>query len=533
MRNILILCGFFWGMSLGATTPELGKDKLRKLVKLPTVSFQSSWGFDAERGFVLGSNEHETSNRIAALRVELKNNDSDAECYLHLGELYLGINRLSNAHGAFAQAATLFRRRVESRPDDALLLAGFGRALQGADKKSEAESVLRKAVQLAPKEAKCWIALGRFLDSRAHHALLELPTPADGDSATGASLDKLSPGQVLQAQKWMEEAAHCFDSAVAAGPTDAEAYFRRGMHCSLRNMMLNVIRLASGEQKESLDPLSEYFSPDGLADLQRASRLDTANYRLLGNTVLYEIYTACAHKGQINWHDFSWNALPDKSQRSIREELTRLQNLADNPDRQIAAGSLEVLGVIQGPVLHETHKGIADLRRAVALDPSREQSWELIASSLAQTEHYDELLSLAENRVQQNDTTRNRVILAKAYEKLKRWDDAEGEIQLAIKDSPDDFSLNLGLGALLLKRSQDDESVLSDADGWLSHAQEILKKMPANERTHQQIVELTLTRSIYFALTDEVETARLWVKSVLDQDKNNKMAREILSAMDY
>ena len=102
-----------------------------------------------------------------------------------------------------------------------------------------------------------------------------------------------------------------------------------------------------------------------------------------------------------------------------------------------------------------------------------------------------------------------------------------------MKDSPDDFTLNLGFGALLLKRSQDDPSLLSDADGWLAHAQEILKKMPPTERTRQQIVELTLTRSIYFALSDEVETARLWAKSVLEQDKDNKMAQEILSAIDY
>jgi tetratricopeptide (TPR) repeat protein len=194
---------------------------------------------------------------------------------------------------------------------------------------------------------------------------------------------------------------------------------------------------------------------------------------------------------------------------------------------------LEVLGVLQGPVFHENGTSMAELRRAVALDPSRDQAWELIASSLAQSHSYDDLLILAEDRVQQSDSTRNRLLLAKAYEKLRRWDDAEQEIQFAIKDSPDDFTLNLSLGAVLLRRSQEDPDALSDADGWLAHAQEILKKLPPGQRTHQQVVELTLTRSIYFALTDEVETARLWAKSVLEQDKENRMARDILSAIDY
>jgi tetratricopeptide (TPR) repeat protein len=525
MRRILVLLSVLLALNLNATTPELGKDKLRNLVKLPAISFRPSWTFDAERGFILGSNDHEVSNKIATLRLELKNDDSDASRYLRLAELYTSANHTAAARNAYAHAAELYRRRVELRPDDALLLAGFGETLQGAGKDSEAESVLRKAVRLAPKESTCWITLGRFLDTGARRALLE-----DNGRNPG---ENISPAQVAKAQKCMEEAGRCFDQAVTLAPNDAEVYLRRAVHRSLRNMLANQIRLASGEQKEDVDLLSGYFSPEGLADFERASRLDPNNYSLLANTILYEIYTVCAHKGQVNWREFSWNSLPDKSQRSIREELTRLENLGENPDPQISAGALEILGIIQGPVLHQNRKCLADLHRAVALDPSREQAWELMASTIAQSEHYDELLALAEDRIRDNDNTRNRIILAKAYEKLKRWDEAEEEIQIALKDSPEDFALNLGIGALLLKRSQDDPSLLSDADGWLAHAQEILKKMPPNERSRQQIIELTLTRSIYFALADEVDTAKLWLKSVLDQDKDNKMAQEILSAMDY
>ena len=527
MRRILVFLSILLALNVGASTPELGKDKLRKIVKLPTISFRPSWTFDAERGFLLGSNEHEVSNKLASLRLELKNDDSDAGRYLRMAELYSSVNHGANAHNAYSQAADLFRKRIDSQADDALLLASFGEALQGSGKNSEAESVLRKAVRLSPKDAKCWIALGRFLDAGARRALLEGPSE---DSSSG---DRISSAQVSQAQKSIEEAGHCFDQAIIVSPDDSAVYLRRAVHRSLRNMLLNQIRLASGEQKEDVDLLADYFSPEGLVDFQRASRLDVNNYSLLANTILYEIYTVCARKGQVNWHDFSWNSLPDKSQRSIREELTRLENLGENPDPQLSAGALEVLGIIQGPVLHESRKSLADLHRAIALDPSREQAWELMASTIAQSEHYDELLSLAEDRVRDNDTTRNRIILAKAYEKLKRWDDAEEEIQVALKDSPEDFTLNLGYGALLLKRSQDDPSLLSDADGWLAHAQEILKKMPTTDRSRQQIIELTLTRSIYFALADEVDTARVWVKSVLEQDKDNKMALEILSAMDY
>ena len=472
MRKLLILSALFLALSLGATTPELGKDKLRKLIKLPTISFPPSWTFDPERGFILGSTDLEASNKIAALRLELKHDNSDAERFLQLGRLSASINRGTEARTSFTGAVALFRKRVDSQPDDASLLTSFGEALQGAGKNPEAESVLRKAVRLAPKDSSCWIALGRLLDAEAHGALLGTPTDAD----VGNASDKLSPALVSQAQKCLNEAAYAFDQAVTNAPRDSQVYFRRAIHRSLRNTMLNQIRLASGERKEDVDLLTDYFSTEGLADLQHASKLDSNNFRLIGNAILYEIYATCAHKGQVNWHDFSWNSLPDKSQRSIRDALTRLENLSDNPDVKIAAGALEILAVLHGPVFRESSKSLADLHRAVALDPSREHAWELMASTVAQSGHYDDLLTLSEDRLRRNDTTRNRIILAKAYEKLKRWDDAEEEIQFAIKDSPDDFVLNLGLGALLLKRSQGDPATLAEADGWLAHAQEILKK---------------------------------------------------------
>src|ERR1700759_3633170 len=92
MRRLLVLLGFLLAFHLPAATPELGKDKLRKLVKLPTINFQPSWTFDAERGFILGSNEHEVSNKLDSVQRELKQDDTDAARYLRLGELYSSIH---------------------------------------------------------------------------------------------------------------------------------------------------------------------------------------------------------------------------------------------------------------------------------------------------------------------------------------------------------------------------------------------------------------------------------------------------------
>lgn len=534
MRAIFVLSCLLMTLTVRGATPEVGKDTLRKLVKLPTITFPANWQFDPEHGFTLGSGDPDVLAQISALRKKMQRNNSDAERYLRIAELYSSINESSKAKHTCDRAVDLYRKQADMQPDNGIWLTKLGQALEGAGRTTEAESVLRRAVRTAPKEWECWVALGQFLDTEARRTVYESPTSAANDTGNvaDASTDKLSPSQVALAKKWTEEAGNVYDKAAAAAPEEAEVYFRRGLHRCLRNALLNRIRLAAGEQADDVALLNDCFTPESLADLQHASRLSPRDYRLIGGTALFEIYAVSATKGQVNWETFSWSSLPDKSQRSIREAITRLENLAQSPQTHVAAGALEVLGILQGPVLHEPRSCIDNLRSALTLDPSREQAWETLAATLAQSKHYDELLSTCEDRVKQKDSARNRILLAKAYEKLKQWDNCEQQIRLALKLDPDDFTANLALADLLLKHS-DDASALSDANGWLARAEYLLNKMTVRQRTQLHMVDLTLARGIYFALTDEVETARRWVKAVIDQDKENKFAQDILDAMEY
>ena len=191
-----------------------------------------------------------------------------------------------------------------------------------------------------------------------------------------------------------------------------------------------------------------------------------------------------------------------------------------------------MLGILQGPILHESRNCVGSLRRAVALDPTREQAWEVLCAMLAQMERYDDLLGVCEDRVRQKDSARGHLLLAKAYEKLHQWDDSESEIMEALRMAPNNFSANLAEAALVLRRGQDDDA-LSEANSWLARSERLLGETPATQRSVQLIVDLTLTRSIYFALTDQLDEARQWAKAVIEQDKNNNRAQEILTAMDY
>ena len=525
-RFFILLTCCLAALAVQAVTPQVGKDRLRDLVKLPTMSFQPDWKFDPETGFSLGSGTEDAQAQIERLRKGLKNDDADAECQQRLAELYQTANDATNSRNAWQRSAEYFRKRVDLQPQNADLLAGFGTSLDGVGRVAEAESVLRRAVRTDPGDWKCQLALGRFLENQARRGLLERPATV----ATGAPVHPTADGAAL-ARKWLDEAGDCFDRAVAAAPRESEVYLRRGLHRCLSATLLNQIESTAGSS--DADPLNGCFSLENLADLQHASRLAPGDYRLTGATALFEIYAVSASKGHVDWEHISWNSLPVKSQASIREALVRLEDLAQSPDTQVAAGALEVLGILEGPILHESDSCITSLQRAVALQPSRQQSWEVLVATLAQTGRFDDLLSVCENQIKYDDSTRSHLMLAKAHEKLQQWDDCEDEAREAVGNDPNDVLADLSFGALLLKRSRDNAAVLAEADDWLTRSENALKQIPPQQRNRQEVIDLTLTRSIYFALTDEMDTARKWVQTVIERDKDNKLAREILDAMNF
>src|SRR5579863_108316 len=92
-----VFCLLLAALSAQGVAPEVGKDRLRKLVKLPSILFQPSWAFDPARGFTLGSGEHDVLARIASLRKNLRSDVDDAETHQSIGELYSSINQGTNA----------------------------------------------------------------------------------------------------------------------------------------------------------------------------------------------------------------------------------------------------------------------------------------------------------------------------------------------------------------------------------------------------------------------------------------------------
>src|SRR5690242_1166784 len=113
MRIQFVLSFLLMTLTLQASTPELGKDKLRRLVKLPGIAFQADWTFDPERGFTIALPVEDLSSQIDNLRKELKGDASDAQRYYQLGRLYSESGDYASGQESWAKAVDLYRKTIE------------------------------------------------------------------------------------------------------------------------------------------------------------------------------------------------------------------------------------------------------------------------------------------------------------------------------------------------------------------------------------------------------------------------------------
>lgn len=508
---------------------QVDKEKLRKLAKLPTVENQWGFGFTLTGGFTTFWESPDVSAEITALRKSTKNNVTDAERYYRLGELYNQMDDDVRAQSAFAKSVELYRKLLKSQPSKGELLAQFGKTLSAAEKKDEAETVLRKAVKVAPQEWRCWVALGKFLQEKSEAALWGFKSTKEKPNFEKVYAHLLqmqrSPESTTPAQALLDEARNCFDKAVAIAPNNPQTYTERGKFRIGHGFVQMFIHALHDEQDDARKAM---FPPEALPDFQRAAELNPNDHRAITIAAVYELTSVAFHNGHgvDNYADVEmWNSLPEATRQSMREAMSKLETFSQSKNKRVAAEASEMLGLLQF-VAQETARSETSLRRALALDPSREQSWEMLISIMVTEQRYQNLVSVCTERLKYKNSARNRMFLAKAYDKLNQSDKSEEQVQIALKLEPNDFTANLALAALLIRRSSD-ASTLLQAGERLAKAGQVLKESPP----HKQWVDYALTRGVYLALNGDVEAAEKQLEQVLEHDEDNEDAKEALKAI--
>jgi tetratricopeptide (TPR) repeat protein len=509
-----------------ASAQEGNLDKLRQAAWMPSVTIMAGVGFSSEGGFSMMHEKPDPKPRIESLSKQLRGDDSDADRYLRLSRLHSQAGDTKAAKEARKKAEASYRRLLKVKPDDGLLMTRLADCLRQDD--PETERLLRQAVNVPSGGWEAWMALGDCLHSKAFCALFgkdKKVVSFSPQAVIGQIVQhRPSPEDIDRALRWFSEARGCFDRALAAEPPTADAHAHCGMTYCWGDMIVACVGMMRGQQ---VNPMAAMFAPQYLVHFRRAAELSPNDFRAIGWATFYEALSALLQAGPPRGPaDRPWILFSESTRQSVAAGMARMETLAKGKDRKEAAACSELLGTFYTFLRGDMARGEALLRRAVELNPDRDNAWEMMLGQLAAQDRDKEVLAVALQYSRHKDTAHTRFLVAKGHEKLKQLDQAEVQVRAALKMSPDSQEATLGLVSLLLKRSAQ-AGVLEEAGRVLERAEELLNKDKA--RKYQR--DYDVNRGIYLGLKGDCDAARRLLEGVLEKDKKNRVARAALDAL--
>lgn len=531
-KRILVTTLLLPVAALLATSPKHGEERLRELAVVPKMDVSFGIGSTSIFSTKEAKEESEPAERIAKLQAALKKERGDLQKQMELGRLLTKSNETNAATECFKTAEQFCRKTIEQRPQDGLVWDDLGEVLSEMARYDEAESAYRKATVLSPTEWKCWAGLGKFLDSHSLRVLFPAKPVKSLDSfqewLDAGMFVRPSAEALAQSAEFIGEAAKCFDRAVALAPKEPRALLERANHHGIAEVRNTYSRLLRGEETLDKRKLPFVFVSQAAAlDIKRAARLSPGSYQLIGTATSFEFLAA---KKQSNSEDFTSDDLSDSTLESIRTAMSHLEELGQSPDKKLSAGALETLGFLKMLVYHDVN-GLKDsARRAVALDPTREQSWDMLLGGLAQSGTPDELVGVCETRLKHKDSARNHLLLSKALALQEKWSRATEQANAAVKLETNNVPARIMLVALGIRCGAETNSPLAVKDH-LSVVTEQLKAMPPDEEWSLRRREAALNLAILCGLHGEVKNAKELLDNVLRENPDDEVAKEILAAL--
>ena len=536
MRKGLFILVPLSAFSLHAATPPHGDDRLRELVVPPQMNLTFHFGFSFQGYKYVMDNNTDLPDEIARLREAVQQRPDEVQQLLQLGSL-LDKNGETNASRiCYQKAEQLCRSRTAVRPQDGLVLTELGAALRELGKDEEAEHVYRQAVLVSSNEWRCWVGLGNFLANESCASMFpkELrdqigPSPQPPPRAV---LDyRPSPEALKKAEASSVEASRCFDRAMALAPEEPQVYFQRACYMSVSNWESCFFRRdRDNEELNATNLVLSFFSKQTIANLQKAAELSPRNYEYISLAAYWEWFNAVIQANRPNAVQMTPEMLPDKTRRSVLGAMTRLENLSENSDQKSAAGALDNLGVLN-MAFGNSQAAAANFRRAVSLDPTVGESWDLLLGALLDSSASpDQLVTVCQSRLKYDSSARNHLLLAKAYDTQKEWPKASEQAEIAEKLETNNVVAPLLLAAIALKQSQN-TNYLSVADTDLGHASTLLQIMPESDERVQRWREFAYDGAILCALKGQPEAARNCLREVLKHFPDDETAKNILEAV--
>jgi tetratricopeptide (TPR) repeat protein len=520
--------------SLRAAAPPRGADRLRELVVFPEINLNFNFGLRFEgNGWVIIYTA-DLPEDINQAREALKKQPDDINELLKAANLLGTDGQTNEAQTDYQKAAQLCATRGVNAPQDGLNWTRYGEALAGLGEHEKAEGYYRRGVLVSSNEWRCWTGLGNFLQQQFNSVLFHgltnsqelisiMTTPDTPDFRPTA--DNLKRAEALDA-----EAARCLDTAVALAPQEAEAYLQRGGYQAVAGGQDGLLRhFKNNEPFDTNLWVTGFSSPGLLTNLQVAAQYNPKSSEYLGAAAYLTLGRAMSHR---RMESLGSDNLPDDTRRYIQQTVTQLEDLAQDPDKSVAAGAEKNLGVLR-MVLGDASDAVADMQRSVFLDPSREDAWDLLLGLQIQSASPEQLAAICESRLKYRDSARNRLLLARAYQHEEKWDLAADQAGQALKLEPDNVVAELELTALALKQSTD-VNELAKVAVMMPELTRLVGALPPGMEAAKRRREVLLDMAIAGGLTnteDGAKIAKVCLAMVLKDSPDDQSAKDIMGAL--
>jgi Tfp pilus assembly protein PilF len=513
--------------------PAVDRVKLRRAVQLPTF-FAAVGGFAVsdQAEFVMEKKVEEPQpEQIPVLEKELKGDSTDMIRYCRLAPLYDHTNQPDKAKEARRKALSLLRRQVEERPKDNSARLDLATVLTHKGDLKEAETLFRKAVEECPNDHSSWLGLGWFLMFRSFGALTggeRLPQNDPNSLLQAIQAAAPKPDQFTQSRRDRDECSECLDRAVALAPRDPKVYRKRGCYRSYLASLDAAVRLYHGEK---VDLAKLFFVANARQDWRRAVELAPDQYAGVGFVLMMEV-TQEYHQYELQNPsakppEKAFDGLSPSTRKRVREDMAGLEKGMQNPDKAKAAEAAEVLGALQLLIDMDHSTAEKNLRRSLALDPSRVSAWKALATLHAHAHEYGKAAKLLSDCLKQMDTPEIRLLLARCYDHLDQLDQVERVIRHRLSRYPDDPRLQLVLLDLELRKGERSN---------LEQSEQLLIRLEKDRRSLE--AEATLWTNylfacgVYYGLMGETALARERFEMVQKIKPDYPQVQEALQALD-
>lgn len=489
-RAALALFGAI-AMTLFAAAPPDFESRLRGAIRIPAP--QLSFGPTNLSATVDGLSPIDPPADLDAelrrLRALADQSPDNALLHRQIGLVLEKLGRTAEGEEAFARECRQLRADFASRPEDPLIMARLGSALDFAQRE-EAESLFRRALAVGSDRWECHLRYAVFLQGVALRVISTTNLP------TETALEAPLP--------------HYERAVTLAGDRSALPGFMQAMFCMLRSALWEQI-ISDSARAESRMNADHRLMVEGL---RQAERSEPEDHRILVRRLFFESMLSLKNQSEKD------PQLPEPVRQTLTEGIRRLATLAArSPNQRRTADIWAAVGMLE-LFTGDKSAALEAAARAVRLDPLNSQAWELYLAMCVGTERNElrrsELQAQLDRPRPNPESGRTRLMAARGYQLVGQLEKAAAELAAGRKAEPDNLRLVLAEATLRLQRAISEPEALV-AEEKLKQAMATLQREARGQGTRESLQEEyrtlwmhgLVTMAIRTALKGSVEDAKL------------------------